>query len=66
VVGMLPVALAGPEGATQSPMAIVVVGGQSLCLVLTLLLIPVALSYAYDLEKFRDWKVWSLFGRKTK
>jgi HAE1 family hydrophobic/amphiphilic exporter-1 len=66
VVGMLPVAMAGPEGATQSPMAIVVVGGQSLCLVLTLLLIPVALSYLYDLEKFKEWKIWNVLWRKRK
>ncbi|MFH0802978.1 MAG: efflux RND transporter permease subunit [bacterium] len=66
VVGMLPVALAGPEGATQSPMAIVVVGGQSLCLILTLLLIPVALSYAYDLEKWKEWKIWTVFRGQPK
>ncbi|MCE1245197.1 MAG: efflux RND transporter permease subunit [Firmicutes bacterium] len=66
VVGMLPVALSGPTGATRAPMAVVVVGGQSLCLILTLLLVPVLLSYVYDLERFREWKIWKLLGIKLK
>ena len=41
IVGMLPVALAGANGNLKSPMAIVVVGGQSLCFFLTLVLVPV-------------------------
>lgn len=45
VVAMIPAALVGPTGATRAPMAVVVVGGQSLCLLLTLLLIPVVSSY---------------------
>jgi HAE1 family hydrophobic/amphiphilic exporter-1 len=66
VVGMLPVALSGPTGATRAPMAIVVVGGQSLCLILTLLLVPCLLSYTYDLERFREWKIWKMLGIKFK
>lgn len=48
IVAMLPVALGGPTGATRSPMAVVVVGGQSLCLLLTLVVVPVATSFVED------------------
>jgi len=46
VVAMAPVALAGPTGAQKAPMAMVVVGGQSLCLLLTLVVVPVFTSFA--------------------
>ncbi len=48
VFAMMPVALAGPTGAETSPMAVVVVGGQSLCLLLTLVVVPVATSLVED------------------
>ncbi|MEW6281220.1 MAG: efflux RND transporter permease subunit, partial [Candidatus Eremiobacterota bacterium] len=56
VVAMIPVAFAGPTGATKAPMAMVVVGGQSLCLLLTLLVVPVGTSIVEDIQ--------SLFRRK--
>jgi HAE1 family hydrophobic/amphiphilic exporter-1 len=62
VVAMIPPALVGPTGATQSPMAVVILGGQTLCLLLTLLLIPAASSYVDRLKNFRSWKIWSIFG----
>ncbi len=52
VVAMLPVALGGPTGAEKAPMAMVVVGGQSLCLLLTLIVVPVFTSYV---ESARNW-----------
>lgn len=64
VVAMIPPAMVGPTGATQSPMAVVILGGQSLCLLLTLLLIPAASSYVDRLKNFRHWHIWSKFRRK--
>ena len=48
VVAMLPVAAAGANGWTRAPMAIVIVGGQSLSLLLTLIVVPALYSYAHD------------------
>ncbi len=58
VVAMIPVAFAGPTGAMRAPMAMVVVGGQSLCLLLTLVVVPVGTSIVEDLQR--------LFRRKSK
>ena len=63
VVAMIPPALVGPTGATQSPMAVVILGGQSLCLLLTLLLIPAASSYVDQVKNIGEWKIWSKFRR---
>jgi len=63
VVAMIPPSVVGPTGATQSPMAVVILGGQSLCLLLTLLLIPAASSYVDQLKNFRQWKIWGRFRR---
>ncbi|HNV69591.1 MAG TPA: efflux RND transporter permease subunit, partial [Candidatus Ozemobacteraceae bacterium] len=53
VIGMLPMALGtGPGAAVRATLATVIVGGQSLCLLITLLLTPVA----YTL--FDDVVVW--------
>ncbi len=56
IVGMLPVAMAGANGGMKSPMAIVVVGGQSLCFFLTLVLVPVLQNMLHF--------IYSLKGRK--
>ncbi|HXN87606.1 MAG TPA: efflux RND transporter permease subunit, partial [Candidatus Binataceae bacterium] len=51
VAGMIPVALGRGEGATaHRALATVVIGGQTLCLVITLLITPVAYSLFDDLE----------------
>jgi len=63
VVALLPLAFSGPTGAMKAPMAVVVVGGQSLCLLLTLIVVPVALTYVADFQRIREWSVWKRFRR---
>jgi len=54
VAGMMPIALGrGPGSASRAAMAKVVIGGQTLCLLLTLLMTPVAYSLFDDLAQFR-------------
>ncbi len=54
IAGMIPIALGqGPGSATRAAMAKVIIGGQALCLLLTLLLTPVAYSLFDDLGKAR-------------
>ena len=54
IAGMLPIALGKGDGsASRASMATVVVGGQALCLLLTLLVTPVVYSVLDDLRSFR-------------
>jgi HAE1 family hydrophobic/amphiphilic exporter-1 len=54
VAGMIPIALGrGPGSGSRASMAKVIIGGQSLCLLLTLLLTPVAYSLFDDLGHLR-------------
>jgi HAE1 family hydrophobic/amphiphilic exporter-1 len=54
VAGMVPIALGqGPGSASRAAMAKVIIGGQTLCLVLTLLMTPVAYSLFDDLGQMR-------------
>jgi hydrophobic/amphiphilic exporter-1 (mainly G- bacteria), HAE1 family len=60
IAGMIPTALGkGPGSASRSAIAVVIVGGQSLCLLLTLLAIPVVYSIFDDIAQFR-------FRKKTR
>src|SRR5262249_35741848 len=61
VAGMIPVALGrGAGDSSVRAIALVVIGGQTLCLLITLLITPVAYSMFDDLE---NW--WARFWRRT-
>ncbi|HXF05461.1 MAG TPA: efflux RND transporter permease subunit [Blastocatellia bacterium] len=52
IAGMIPMALShGPGSALRRPVSIVVIGGQGLCLLLTLLVTPVVYSFFDDLRQ---------------
>jgi HAE1 family hydrophobic/amphiphilic exporter-1 len=60
IAGMLPIALGRGAGAgSRASMAVTIIGGQILCLMLTLLITPVVYSYFDDL---REWTPSRLFA----
>jgi HAE1 family hydrophobic/amphiphilic exporter-1 len=61
VAGMLPIAFGRGSGAgSRASMAVTIIGGQMLCLLLTLLVTPVVYSYFDDL---REWSPRAAFRR---
>ena len=63
IAGMLPLALGtGPGAEERRATAIVVIGGQMLCLLLTLLVTPVAYTLLDDLRAKLQWR--NLFGQQ--
>ena len=65
VAGMLPIALGRGAGAgSRASMAVTIIGGQMLCLLLTLLITPVVYSYFDDLAEFRFSRLFSRTRRQ--
>jgi HAE1 family hydrophobic/amphiphilic exporter-1 len=59
IAGMLPLALGtGPGAEERRAVAVVVIGGQALCLLLTLIVTPVAYSLLDDLAQRLRWRHW--------
>jgi HAE1 family hydrophobic/amphiphilic exporter-1 len=64
VAGMLPLALgSGPGAEERRAVAVVIIGGQTLCLLLTLLVTPVAYSTFEDATRLSAWKPLITNGR---
>lgn len=58
IAGMLPLALGtGPGAEERRAVAVVVIGGQALCLLLTLIVTPVAYSFLDDLGRFLSRRI---------
>ena len=61
IAGMMPLALGnGPGAEERRAVAVVVIGGQALCLLLTLVVTPVAYSLLDDLAQKLRWKHWHM------
>jgi HAE1 family hydrophobic/amphiphilic exporter-1 len=65
VAGMLPIAMGRGAGAgSRASMAVTIIGGQMLCLLLTLLITPVVYSYFDDLAEFRFSRLFARMRRR--
>ncbi len=61
IAGMMPLALGtGPGAEERRAVAVVVIGGQALCLLLTLVVTPVVYSLLDDVARKLQWKHWRI------
>jgi len=59
IAGLIPVAVGIGAGSEQrASIAVTIIGGQTLCLLLTLLVVPVGYSYLAELES-ASWRQWA-------
>src|SRR4029077_1170880 len=66
VAGMAPIALGRGAGAgSRASMAVTIIGGQMLCLLLTLLVTPVVYSYFDDLREWSPSKMLAWIRRRV-
>ena len=66
IAGMLPIAFGRGAGAgSRASMAVTIIGGQILCLLLTLLVTPVVYSYFDDLREWSPRKVFAWIRRRA-
>src|SRR5436190_6260230 len=66
VAGMIPIAFGRGAGAgSRASMAVTIIGGQVLCLLLTLLVTPVVYSYFDDLREWSPSKVFARIRRRA-
>jgi HAE1 family hydrophobic/amphiphilic exporter-1 len=67
IAGMLPIAFGRGAGAgSRASMAVTIIGGQMLCLLLTLLVTPVVYSYFDDLREWRPARLFAWLRRAGK
>lgn len=67
IAGMLPIAFGrGAGSGSRASMAVTIIGGQVLCLLLTLLITPVVYSYFDDLREFRFARLFSWLRKPEK
>ena len=66
IAGMLPIAFGRGAGAgSRASMAVTIIGGQMLCLLLTLLVTPVVYSYFDDLREWTPSRVFAWIRRRA-
>ena len=66
VAGMLPIAFGRGAGAgSRATMAVTIIGGQMLCLLLTLLVTPVVYSYFDDLREWTPSRIFAWIRRRA-
>jgi len=66
IAGMLPIAFGAGAGAgSRATMAVTIIGGQMLCLLLTLLVTPVVYSYFDDLREWSPSRIFAWIRRRA-